>query len=223
LLQYLKSAVVRLGGEPWLEARRPRRRADLMKRIGVAFVHVPRTAGMSIATQLYGRFLGHFPVSALLAVRDPALLALPRFTVVRNPWERLASAYYFAARGGGSGALVARIDPHVRVQIGAIPSFERFVKEWLPQQPLMRIDGVLRPQVYYVVAPDGTVPFDHVGRQEDLAATEAWLSGILGREIRFPLTNQSRRDDRHGEYDAEMRDIVASLYAEDIARFGYAF
>ena len=127
------------------------------------------------------------------------------------------------SRGGGSGAVVARIAPHVRGQIRTIPSFEHFVKEWLPQQPLMRLDGVLRPQVYYVVAPDGTVPFDHVGRQEDLAATEAWVSGIVGREIRFPLTNRSSRDDRHREFDTEMRDIVARLYAEDIARFGYAF
>ena len=178
---------------------------------------------MSIATTLYHRFLGHFPVDALLAVNDPALHRLPRFAIVRNPWERLVSAYYFAAAGHGDSEIAAEIAPHVHRQLKSISSFERFVKDWLPRQDLMRLDGVLRPQTYYVVARDGTMPFDHLGRQEDLAATEAWLTELLGREVRFPLTNQSQRGDRREEYDSEMRDIVASLYAEDIERFGYEF
>ncbi|MEO6388560.1 MAG: sulfotransferase family 2 domain-containing protein [Croceibacterium sp.] len=192
-----------------------------MKRAGVAFVHIPRTAGMSITTTLYHRFLGHFPVEALLAVKDPALLALPRFTVVRDPWRRLASAYHFALRGRGEGGMSADVAPHVHRQIAAIPSFEHFVKDWLPQQDLMKLDGVLRPQVYYAVARDGTVPFDHVGRLEELSATSDWLSNVLGRKIEFPRTNTSGPSERRDEFDPEMRDIVARLYAEDVSRFGY--
>lgn len=219
----LSTAVVVSGGEPWLERMRPRRRAALMKRVGVAFVHVPRTAGMSISMTLYHRFLGHFPVDALLSVPDPVLQGLPRFAVVRNPWDRLASAYSFAAAGHGESDVAAEVAPHVHRQLKSISSFERFLKDWLPQQDLTRLDGVLRPQTYYVVAGGGTIPFDHLGHQEDLDATETWLTDMLGRQIRFPLINQSRRGDYRKEYDPEMRDIVARLYADDIARFGYDF
>lgn len=194
-----------------------------MKQVGVAFVHVPRTAGMSIATTLYDRFLGHFPIDDLLAVPDLELRNLPRFAVVRNPWERLASAYSFAARGTGESRISAEIAPHVGRQLRSVPSFERFVKEWLPRRDPMSLDGVLRPQVYYVVARDGTTPFDHIGRHNDLRATEGWLSDVLGREIHFPWTNKSRSGDHRQEYDAETRDIVARFYADDIARFGYDF
>lgn len=219
----LATLLASAGGEPWLERLRARRRAELMKRAGVAFVHVPRTAGMSIAAAVYGRFLGHFPVDALIAVPDPGARGLPRFAVVRNPWERLASAYYFATQTSSASDQAARIAPHVRRQLRGVRSFAQFVKEWLPDQDPMRLDGVFRPQAYYLVARDGSIPFDHIGRHEDLGATEAWLSRVLSREVAFPSTNQSHRREREREYDGEMRDIVASLYADDVGRFGYDF
>jgi len=192
-----------------------------MKQTGIVFVHVPRAAGTSISHLLYGRFLGHFPLAALEAVGDPETLALPRLAVVRNPWDRLASAYRFAAGGGGGGQFAARSAANVTRSVVSAGSFERFVKDWLPRRHLNRLDGLFRPQTYYLCGAAGGLPFDHLGRIEDLHQTELWLGDRLGRTIALPHSNAASGHIATVRYDAEMIDIVARLYAADIALLGY--
>lgn len=192
-----------------------------MLRAGLVFIHVPRTAGSSISHHLYGQFLGHFSLAALVATGSPALLALPRLAVVRNPWDRLVSAFLFARHGGGIGRFAARAAPHVRREIAQIEGFERFVKEWLPGQDLARLDGVFRPQVHYLRHPDGGFPFDHIGRFEHLRPTEEWLAEVLARPVDLPRANEGVVAGFEELYDAEMREIVGRFYADDFREFGY--
>ena len=93
--------MVDLVSESWLQRLRAWRRRNDFRKAGVVLIHVPRTAGTSLALELYGRFVGHFSLADLCAVSAPDVLALPRFAIVRNPWDRLVSAWAFAKAGGG--------------------------------------------------------------------------------------------------------------------------
>ena len=56
---------------------------------------------------------------------------------------------------------------------------------------------------------------------EDLRQTEQWLEHKLGHAVRLPHINVAPQDVPATRFDGEMIDIVARLYAADIARLGY--
>jgi chondroitin 4-sulfotransferase 11 len=223
-LAALRQTVVRLLPEDMLERRRVKLRAEVFRKAGVVFVHVPRSAGTSVTDVVFGRFIGHFRIEQVLKCSPPDILQLPRFTIMRNPWDRAVSAYEFARAGGGVGG--ERMIRIARPELYAGPefsSFERFVKAFLAQKDLCRIDGVFRPQVYYAADSAGNLPFDHVGVFEKIEQTEQWLADTLGRPISFPRYNATKRTAYRQYYDAELRNIVGDLYASDVKAIGAEF
>lgn len=212
--------------EPWLQRIRAYRRGRQFGAAGVAMVHVPRSAGTSLGRLIYSAFIGHFTVQDLLAVSSPRILALPRFTVVRNPWSRAVSAWSFARAGGGQelvGERRVRIAHPERYHGAAFASFDGFVNEWLANQAIERLDGVFRQQADYVLDHKGVLAFDHVGRFESLAETIAWLSDQLGQRLEPPHANRSDAGDYRVHYTPQLRDTVAAIYARDNALLGYDF
>jgi chondroitin 4-sulfotransferase 11 len=212
--------------ETLLQRIRAYRRGRQFSKAGVTMVHVPRSAGTSLAASIYGTFLGHFTLQDLLSVSPARILALPRFTVVRNPWSRAVSAWSFARAGGGlepAGELRVRIAHPERYQGSEFASFERFVNDWLARQRLERLDGVFRLQTDYILDRDGKLALDHVGRFEQLPETIAWLSDRLGRKLVPPHANRSEVADYRSYYTPSLRDRVAAIYARDIELLGYDF
>jgi hypothetical protein len=220
----LRASLVSVAPEALLRHLRARRRSTLFREAGVAFVHVPRTAGTSAASAIYGRFIGHFGLADLLAAAPADVLALPRFTLVRNPWDRLVSAWSFARAGGGRSEF-GMIRMH-RPELYAGPefaSFAGFVETWLAARHIEQLDGVFRPQHGYLLDTAGSMDFSHVGRIEALGETEAWLSDTLGRRITLGAQNASERTPYRDYYTPALRDRVAAIYARDIALLGYDF
>ena len=210
--------------ESTLQRIRARRRASAFREAGVAFIHVPRAAGTSVAEALYGGFIGHFGVRDLIAAAPKDVLALPRFAIARNPWDRAVSAWSFAKAGGGTsaggGVRVARAG---RYAIAAFDTFESFVTEWLAVRDPEGLDGIFRPQVHYLLDRDGQLALDHLGRLDRIGETQEWLSDTLGRHIVIAHENASPRSDYRDYYTPETRDLVARIYARDIALLGAEF
>jgi hypothetical protein len=205
----------------WVDTLRAYRAHHDFRRAGVAFVHVPRAAGLSVSRTLYNRDIFHFSARQMRRVLPADVLNLPRFAIVRNPWDRTVSAYHFATQGGVLGG--AQMAYPERYRGNDFATFETFVTRYLARHTLASIDGVFRPQSTYLLLNDGTVPFDHVGRFERIGETEEWLSATLGRPIRFPKINGTDRDDYRGYFTDETREIVADRYRADIDAFGYTF
>jgi hypothetical protein len=188
---------------------------------GSIFIHVPKAAGTSISTALYGGNIGHRFASDYQRISAREFRRYFRFAFVRNPWDRVVSAYVFARQGGTS-----RVQPipNPVYQGAEFRSFGVFVRQWLAHADLLEEDVVFTPQWRFICDDRGEVIVDHVGKVENLAADMAVVEKRLGRAIRLDDLNRTNRDTDHRTYyDEEAREIVARVYARDIEMFGYGF
>ena len=69
---------------------------------GCLFIHIPKCAGIAVSKALFNnRAGGHLPLAHYQLIITPQQYKhLFKFTVVRNPYARLLSAYRFLASGG---------------------------------------------------------------------------------------------------------------------------
>lgn len=202
-----------------------RRRQAIWLRAGIVFIHIPKTAGTAINEALYGRFMGHVRASDVERWGSPALKALPRVAIVRNPWDRLVSAWRFVSRGGGVGGPHAgRVRHAERYRVPEFESFDAFVRQWLAARDVRRLDFVFQPQWRFVCDARGEIIVDHLGRFELLDATYAFLQE---RKPGLPPLAESNRSgaavDYRTFYSPELVELVGSIYAEDVQRFDYRF
>ena len=201
------------------------RRAPLWLKAGIVFVHVPKAAGTAVNEALYGRFMGHVRAADIERWGSSAVKALPRFAITRNPWDRLVSAYRFVKRGGGIGGTNAgRVLHPEQYLVPEFETFETFVTNWLAKRDLRRLDLEFQPQSPFVCNADGGVLVDHLGRFEDLDATYAYLRERLPNLPPLAESNASGTPvDYRSFYTPDLIELVGSIYAEDVTRFGYRF
>ena len=100
--------------------------------LGCIFIHIPKCAGNAVQQSLFGEIIfGHQTIRQYQ-------LALPRnvyrnawkFTVTRDPWERIVSAWRFL-KGGGFHEHDAE---YFEENLSQYPSFDHFVNDWLVYQ-----------------------------------------------------------------------------------------
>jgi hypothetical protein len=202
-----------------------KRRSPLWLSAGIVFVHIPKAAGTSINHALYGRFMGHARACEIRKWGSAALNALPTFAVTRNPWDRLLSAYRFARRGRGiGGAYQAAVKSPNQYDRPEFQSFELFVKEWLTDKNLSKLDGIFQPQSLFVCGTSREILVDHVGSLDDLRPTEDFIRRHLPKAPRIGFSNSSGQQiDYRCFYTDDLAEIVARIYRDDIEIFGYRF
>lgn len=176
------------------------------------FIHIPKTAGVSISRWLIeyagGEYIGyknpmikkHMEYKDIIKEKGyhPEFM----FAVVRNPWDRLVSGYHYYKKKGS-------------------PNFTwRTFDEFVTCKELGKLG---RNQVHYIQNREGEIAVDLVIRFENLQED---FKHIQNRYHCYePLTKNnvtSHRDYRE-YYTPETKDIVSRLFEADIHRFGYRF
>ena len=199
------------------------RRYPHWSRLDCIFVHVPKAAGTSVNKALYGRTLGHYSAVEIQS-KFPSLYDRAfTFSLVRNPWDRVLSAYRFACVGRTDSMGVRKPSQY---HIPEFESFERFVCEWLPKQNIENLDFIFRPQSMFVCDCFGQVIVDHLGRVEEMDETVKVLSERLEKKITIRNENSTRalgKDYRSAYVRPEMVEVVQSVYSQDVNLFGYDF
>lgn len=199
------------------------RRERYLRAAGMVFIHIPKAAGSSINQALYGRFMGHYTAAQVKSFGSAQVKTLPRFTVVRNPWARVYSAWRFSRieKGLGDGVVVG-MKPGL-YDLPEFETFEQFVTEWLPRADMKKEDWVFHPQHNWFLDSSGRKIVDHIGRLEDLSPTVDWVRERTGRTLEIPHTNRSGDAvDLRQLYTPDTAAIVGHVYAEDVRRLGYA-
>ena len=188
-----------------------RRRQSEWLRAGIVFIHVPKAAGTTINEALYGHFMGHVRAADVDRWGSRAVRALPRFAVVRNPWDRVVSAYRFEKGWGGA-------------DVPEFETFASFVTRWLERRDPRKLNYVHQPQWQFVCDGSGTALVDHVGRFEDLQASVDFVHSVVPD---LPAIGHSNRSgapvDYRLFYTPDLAAIVGRIYADDVRLFGYRF
>jgi len=200
-----------------------RRVMERMRETRAIFVHVPKTGGKSVSSELYGMGLHEgFGHASAKFYRDLfGAISYQRyfsFAFVRNPWDRAYSAFRFG-RAGGFGF---KMGQELQRTIGHM-DFNTFVKEWLDGRDLSPY-VIFRPQHEFISDDSGTLLVDRVCRFERFDEEYAYLRERLDLGGIAIHINKSESGGSYTDaYDDETRDIVAAIYARDVALFGYSF
>ena len=203
-------------------ARTRLERLDLERNraLGLLFVHVPKCGGSSVEAQL-GVFHGHRSAVYFRAA-DPGLFAAAwKFAIVRNPYDRLVSAFHYLKHHTRSERDRAWAD----AVLGPCPDFAAFAARLA--EPGFR-DRVLawlhfQPQWYYLCDARGRLMVDEVARLEALDAFTQRFNAA-GHAVTLDTRVRERPSARAAwpeYYDAATAATVAAIYARDFAIFGY--
>ena len=132
------------------------------------------------------------------------------FTFVRNPWDRICSAFYQCRDRARTDE--NKIDRHWH--------FKDWVKNILaadwPQ--VNRHFAEQYPTAYF----EGQA-FGFVGRFEDIQVDWVRLSPLIGVPSRLPHWNSGAQGDYVDHYDDDTRQIIGEMYKREIEAFGYEF
>jgi hypothetical protein len=179
------------------------------------FVHIPKTGGTSVHRALNLGKGGSRVVGTLHRSHERALDVAPtylnwhehfRFTIVRNPWDRAVSWYYWHDIQNAQGL-----------------SFNEWIYAGCPHH-IEGFDPI--DQLAYFVDEQGRDMVNYVGRYENLELTLREIAkrancGFSQLEVMQKSQRPSRSYKDH--YTPETAKLLAAHTTAFIERFGYSF
>lgn len=128
-----------------------------------------------------------------------------KFTIVRNPWDRVVSAYFYFRR--------------YKAYSKDYP-FDQYVKD-------LREKGVGHNKHFYLQYDkaffDGKQFVDFIGRIENIEEDWKEIAANIRCPKSLPHKNKSKHKHYSEYYTSETADIVYGLYKKDIETFNYRF
>jgi hypothetical protein len=183
------------------------------------FIHVPKNAGMSIYKSFgmdVGPYGTHIPATVYQRAEPEAFARSFKFAVIRNPWDRLVSAYHFLLRSPFP------VDQLWSTRhLAKTPDFPIFMRAL--EKPVFRariLTGLhFQPQSFFLCDDRGALAVDHLIDFADLAAGVADVGRRLSVPVELPEINRSSHDDFRDYYDGRSSRVVEAIYGRDIALF----
>jgi len=214
------------------------------------FIHIPKCGGTSISklknfcvkNKGLSDHLPYLPNSVTKNDNASYLRDYPEaknykyFTMVRNPWDRVISTYFYLRSMNEdhihyywnehmvkyiqSNNLTFKQFIHV---IGSKNYKEYFFDRWHHENRDVKIENVLFPNQASFLKPN-LQDMDLIGRFENFQESFDIICDKIGiSKQKLPHTNKSNHKHYTEYYDDETRQIVAEKYAKDIEYFGYEF
>ena len=190
---------------------------------GCIFIHIPKCAGNSVQQGLFGDVIfGHQTIRQYqVALSGSEYRKAWKFTVTRNPWKRIASAWRYMKKGGGND----RDKVFFETTLSAYKTFDDFVNNWLVHQNLELCGCAhFKPQMHYISQFGGSISMDFIGKLSRLQDDYVEMRERLGGgELGFYNQTQNEPVDYEQLYaNKETYDNVAKIYANDIEILGYS-
>jgi chondroitin 4-sulfotransferase 11 len=185
------------------------------------FIHIPKAGGISLAISLFGNLgFGHSEAyKYLLVFNKKEFNEYFKFTVVRNPWDRLVSAYLFLKAGGYNQKDKEWFDEH----LSRYKDFQHFVMEWVNENNVFR--GIhFKPQYEFITIKNKIV-IDKIYKMENLDEVEVDFREKLNKDIKIIHKNKTplRSKGYRQHYNETTKEIVRRVYRKDIILLNYQF
>lgn len=185
------------------------------------FVHIPKAGGVSINKALFGNLGGgHVPIyKYYLSFSPKEFEGYYKFSFVRNPWDRLVSAYFFLKSGGFNDS-----DKHFFVEnLSKYKTFNDFVIGWLNEENIYSWIHFV-PQYEFIML-NSKVLVDKIFKVEKMDNNMLILSSKLNRNLDIYHENKTIRRNKNYKdyYNDKTIEIVRKIYNKDIKMFQYEF
>jgi len=183
------------------------------------FIHIPKTAGISVARSLLQTRIGHLSAldfQAVLGKED--FKRYFKFAFVRNPFTRLVSAYEFMQAGG-----YGPVDQPIVEVVRRYKTLEAFVFNYLTPATAKAIRH-FRPQHYFICNSNHELMVDYLGHFEELDKDYEYIRQKIG--VGEPLkklnTTKTKKNSLLEYYpNQQLIDKVHSIYLKDFQLFNY--
>ena len=191
------------------------------------FVHVAKTGGSSVEAALTPWLDkpfagGHTSALEFAFIEPEAWHQYFTFGFVRNPWDRLLSAYKYLMTLPPELGIEQQDFVRARL-LRYMGDFDGFVAHLAAEPTALYFLDHLRPQHLFLCDPPGNILVDHVARFEAIDAEWRGICQRIGIDVALPHHRRSSPPATlPPRYTAQSRAQVATLYQRDIALFGYA-
>jgi hypothetical protein len=181
----------------------------------VFLFHIPKTGGTSIhqTDGVYKRY--HYSGAVALQGQTDYIQSLPRVAVVRNPWDRAVSEYFWLITQGMGGNWFKATAVKAAKTAG---SFDAWIGPWLRGQ-IHIAEYHRNPQWTFLDCPDiNILRFETLNNDwKTFCNSIDFHPEPLGRKFKTKHEHYSKY------YTNETRKMLAQFYARDIEEFGYDF
>src|SRR6056297_659079 len=187
------------------------------------FIHVPKTAGTSIAESLFGNIdpkmghKGHKRIKHYFVYNQKKFQNYFKFAFVRNPWDRLYSAYNYLEKKKGN-----KKDKKFSEKYLNYESFKDFVyslqKESKKTKIILSFNHFL-PQHYFLKLNNELV-IDKIGHFEKINKDFKEIKTRLDIKTKLKEKRKVKHKNYIEVYDNKMIRTVENIYKEDIKLFG---
>jgi hypothetical protein len=186
---------------------------------GIVFIHIPKTGGTSVSNLLYGKRAGHYTASEIRDwLGEDGFQSMKTFAVVRNPVDRLISAYKFILNSGGSHGSYRR---NPDLLLPDFVNFDTFVQDWLVKQDPGKVELLFRPQYLFIYNEKGECLTDWFCKIENTEELESRLFNLTGRKIILPILNTGFGKEMQIHYSAQTKNLIMDYYQKDFQYFHY--
>ncbi len=193
----------------------------------LAFIHIPKTAGTSIAkisndigVLVKGHDIRHSDFLHLSEYDPASLIKYHLFAIVRNPWDRVLSSFLYLNTGGRNNGDLADQKRYLERYHG---DFNAFVRSAFTNDTVVEQLHFI-PQYRWICNENEKVLVNTVLKFENLNREMDKFFKSLGKElIEIPKINTTNHKHYSEYYDNESIEIINQVYQKDITLFNYAF
>ena len=178
------------------------------------FFHIPKTAGISISNALFGDVKwGHRSVNFYKShYGEKVFNSLYKFCFVRNPYDRLFSAYTFLKEGGINNQDLEFSNSYLQ----EFASFDEFVLKGLEKEEIMNWVH-FKPQYTFVCDENDNIVMDFIGKMENLKADFNTVCKHLNIESELQKLNMSAT--KKNDFSEEVKTMIKIKYQKDFNLF----
>ena len=179
------------------------------------FTHIPKAAGISITSAIYEHEVGHIPISIYKEILGQDFNQYFKFTFVRNPIDRIISAFYFLKQGG-----LNKLDYFLgRRYVYKYNDINDFIRNFLNYESIWSYIHFF-PQYYFLLDEKGNILVDFIGKVETLEEDICFIEKILNKKLFIEKKNTTKNKEKV-ILDSSSIDKIYDIYKKDFEIFNY--
>ncbi|EAK0446067.1 sulfotransferase family protein [Campylobacter lari] len=192
---------------------------DFQRKYNCIFIHVPKAAGTSIEKAIYetDKWLsGHTKAKDYNQVEFQKFFS---FGFVRNPHDRLVSAFFYLKKGGGNKEDSQWAQKH----LNQYNSFEQFVLALNETKVKKEIFKCIHfvPQYHFLCDRNKNILVNFIGKTENISEDFQIVLSHLNLQRTLTISNPSNHQHYLSYYNKTTYKIVCKLYKYDFKLFNY--